>query len=1056
MPRVVADLHIHSSYSLATSPRLDPEHLDRWARIKGLGLLGTGDCSHPKWLAELEQALEPAGEGLFALKEERRREFDRAEALAEGLPEIAADEERGASAPRFALSGEICTIYSRGGRTRKVHHLVLLPSFEAAKAFQALLAGYGKIESDGRPILGIDSRDLFALLLEADDRSILIPAHIWTPWFSALGARSGFDSIEDCYGELAGRIPAIETGLSSNPPMNWALSSLDRFSIISNSDAHSPEKLAREATILDMDLSYSGLARALSGGGVLGTIEFFPQEGKYHYDGHRACGVVLDPEESAASGGICPVCGKSLTPGVLGRVRELADRAVDEYSPCPEGNEGTNKRPYSSLIPLKELLAELLESGEGSRRVAACYAQLIASAGSELGLLMERSLREIEALRLPALSGELLATAIGNMRSGKVHIAPGYDGEYGVIRAFAPGEARVRGQEAPLLGGEALFGDALRDGAKGEESARGSRRGGDKRGLEKAAQKKRKSADTASDSAHNVSPKAIIHLEPAQEEAISHRGGPSLVVAGPGTGKTAVLALRIERLVEGLIPGATPLAPESILALTFTNKAAGELRERLKRTIGEDRAAAVAASTFHSFCLSILREHAAEAGLAPDFRLLDEEGREAALQAASGGAAKAKRLGAYVEARKRFLLRPGDWRPPLGPLAPQNLVELAEELGCPAADPEMEPLYRAYRDELRREAALDFDDLIAGAARLLSSRAAVLEDYKGRFSAIFIDEYQDLNYAQYAFARILAPAPDSDIFAIGDPNQAIYGFRGSDKRLIDRFALDYPEAKVFRLTRSFRCAPDIIDAASGVVSAETAGAGSSLEGSGSSVALARSEYPSGASEAEAIARKIDELIGGTRFFARDSGVVRDSGVASDSGVADSQEGSLRSLAECAVLTRAAALLEPVAKALNDHGIPYAMVGEERQAPYEIRTERVQLMTIHAAKGLEFDYVFIAALEEGLLPFTLYDSFGDAEAPESAGASEARIEEEARILYVAMTRARIGLRLSWAKTRDFKGRALALPPSRFLSRLADLVPLEREAPRRPRDPQLGLF
>ena len=361
--RIIADLHIHSRYSRATSPKLTLPYIERWARIKGINLVGTGDCTHPAWLGELKEQLEPTEGGFFKLKDSVRKEFDSGEALTAELPD---------SDVNFVLSGEISTIYNRDGKTRKVHHVVILPDFKAAAAFQARLARIGNISSDGRPILGLDSRDLFALLLDADERSILVPAHIWTPWFSVLGARSGFDSIEECYGDLSSRIGAIETGLSSNPPMNWAVSALDGFAIISNSDAHSPENLGREATIIDMEESFAGLYEALTKRGstaeeaqskiseqaagsgieaatgtvtgkvaetptgtVAGTIEFFPQEGKYHYDGHRACKVFLSPEESTKLDGRCPVCGKPLTPGVMRRVTELADRPVDENAPCP-------------------------------------------------------------------------------------------------------------------------------------------------------------------------------------------------------------------------------------------------------------------------------------------------------------------------------------------------------------------------------------------------------------------------------------------------------------------------------------------------------------------------------------------------------------------------------------------------------------------------------------------------------------------------------------------------------------------------------------------------
>jgi PHP family Zn ribbon phosphoesterase len=445
--RLVADLHIHSRYSRAASAKLSPPCLDRWARIKGIDLLGTGDCTHPRWLGELREALEEAEEGLYVLKEEIRAAFERGPALAEALP-CPGDRE---AEPRFVLSGEISTIYRRGGKTRKIHHLVILPDFRAAAAFQARLAKTGNIASDGRPILGIDSRDLLGLLLDTDERSILIPAHIWTPWFSVLGAGSGFDSIEECYGDLSPYIPAVETGLSSNPPMNRALSALDAFSIVSNSDAHSPDKLGREATILDMDRSWPALKTALRRG-IAGTIELFPQEGKYHYDGHRTCGVFLKPGDAAARGGLCPVCGRPLTRGVMGRVLELADRPVDETGKAPPasaaagtgagpGREsaGGGPRPCYSLIPLKEILGELLNTRPASKKAEAAYASLIRKAGSEFALLMDMSPAEIETLAPPGLSGELLALAIRRMRAGDVSIRPGYDGKYGIIRVFPPG-----------------------------------------------------------------------------------------------------------------------------------------------------------------------------------------------------------------------------------------------------------------------------------------------------------------------------------------------------------------------------------------------------------------------------------------------------------------------------------------------------------------------------------------------------------------------------------------------------------------------------------------
>jgi uncharacterized protein (TIGR00375 family) len=441
--KVIADLHVHSRFSRAAGKSISPASLDYWARVKGIGLAGTGDCTHPAWLDELRGQLDEAEEGLFTLKRGIRAAFDASPAAA-GIPSPGSD-----TVPRFVLTGEISTVYKKDGKTRKAHHLVILPGFKAAAVFQAKLERLGNIRSDGRPTLGIDSRELLSLLLETDERAILVPAHIWTPWFSVLGAKSGFDSVDECYSDLAPFVPAVETGLSSNPPMNWAVPSLDRFSIISNSDAHSPEKLGREATVFDMELSFASLAAAIrprSPNGnapehspdILYTLEFFPQEGKYHYDGHRKCGAGLSPEE--AGDGICPVCGRPLTMGVLRRVAELAGRPVDERAACPQNSRGTNRRPYLSLVPLRELAAELLNTGAASKKAGAAYACLVRQAGSEIGLLVDAPLSALEKMECAGIPGERLAEAVSRMRAGRVVIRPGYDGVYGVVRIFPDGE----------------------------------------------------------------------------------------------------------------------------------------------------------------------------------------------------------------------------------------------------------------------------------------------------------------------------------------------------------------------------------------------------------------------------------------------------------------------------------------------------------------------------------------------------------------------------------------------------------------------------------------
>src|SRR5580700_4659258 len=322
--RFHADLHVHSKYSRATSRDLDLEHLYYWAARKGIAVVGTGDCVHPAWLAELKDKLVPDAPGLFRLKD------DIAEAIAQKLPVSC----RGPV--RFMLSVESSTIYKKGDRTRKVHHLIYAPDFPTVDRITARLARIGNIASDGRPILGLDSRDLLEIALDGGPGAYLVPAHIWTPWFAALGSQSGFDSIVECYGDLAPHIFAVETGLSSDPAMNWRLSFLDRYRLVSNSDAHSPGKLGREATAFDGEMDYFAIKSALeTGAGYAGTVEFFPEEGKYHLDGHRKCAARLTPRETLANGGRCAVCGEPVTVGVLHRVEMLADRSEAEAVPPP-------------------------------------------------------------------------------------------------------------------------------------------------------------------------------------------------------------------------------------------------------------------------------------------------------------------------------------------------------------------------------------------------------------------------------------------------------------------------------------------------------------------------------------------------------------------------------------------------------------------------------------------------------------------------------------------------------------------------------------------------
>ena len=409
----ISDLHIHSRFSRATSRDLTPGSLDLWARKKGIHILGTGDFTHPAWRAELKEQLAPAEPGLYLLKEEFR--------IREGAPSSF-------PSPRFVITGEISSIYKKNGKVRKVHSLILLPSLEAADILSGRLAAIGNIHSDGRPILGLDCRDLLSMTLDACPEAIFVPAHIWTPHFSVFGAFSGFDSLDECFEDLTPQIHAVETGLSSDPPMNWRLSALDGLQLISNSDAHSPAKLGREANLLSIPMSYDGLYGAIQKGeGLAGTIEFFPEEGKYHFDGHRKCHLCIAPEKARSYGNICPVCSRKLTTGVLHRVEDLADRAC--------GFQPAGARPYENLVPLPELMAAALGTSASSQKTTRLYEHTLKELGDEFHILRQTPLDDIRRV-----CGRRTAQAVERLREGKVDWHPGYDGEYGHFQIFAPGE----------------------------------------------------------------------------------------------------------------------------------------------------------------------------------------------------------------------------------------------------------------------------------------------------------------------------------------------------------------------------------------------------------------------------------------------------------------------------------------------------------------------------------------------------------------------------------------------------------------------------------------
>jgi uncharacterized protein (TIGR00375 family) len=418
--RFIADLHVHSKYSRATSQDMSPEGIWKGAQLKGITVIGTGDFTHPAWFRELNEKLEPAGNGLFLLRKEHRA----ADIPASCRADVS-----------FILSAEISCIYRKNGRTRKIHAVVLAPDLPAAAKINLALARIGNLSADGRPILGLDAKELLRIVLDASPDALFIPAHAWTPHFSLFGSESGFDSMEECFDELTPHVHAIETGLSSDPPMNWRLSALDKITLISNSDAHSAAKIGREANVFDTEISYAAMTEAVrTRKGFLGTIEFFPEEGKYHFDGHRDCGVSLSPKETIHHNYLCPVCGKRMTVGVMHRVEKLADR---NGGAKPDGAPG-----YTSIIPLPEIIGEALQAGPASKKVNAAYCSMLEKLGSEFTILMDAPLGDIRSASSP-----VIAEAVSRMREGKVHIAPGYDGEYGKIRIFEEAERKeIKGQ----------------------------------------------------------------------------------------------------------------------------------------------------------------------------------------------------------------------------------------------------------------------------------------------------------------------------------------------------------------------------------------------------------------------------------------------------------------------------------------------------------------------------------------------------------------------------------------------------------------------------------
>jgi DNA helicase-2/ATP-dependent DNA helicase PcrA len=844
----VADLHVHSRYSRACSRDCDLEHLAWWAARKGIGLLGTGDLCHPAWAEEIRTKLVPAEPGLFRLRPDLERD-------------VLATLPGSVRAPvRFQLSVEISTIYKRGEKTRKVHHLLYAPHLGVADELTRRLARIGNLGSDGRPILGLDSRDLLETLLDSGEGGYLVPAHVWTPWFAALGSKSGFDSVADCYADLAGHIFAIETGLSSDPAMNHRVSLLDRYQLVSNSDAHSPPALGREATVLSCDLSYEGVRRALeTGAGLEGTIEFFPEEGKYHLDGHRTCEVRLEPGETRSRDGRCPMCARPVTVGVLHRVEVLADRPAGYV---PAGAPG-----WRCLVQLPQVVGELLGVGAKAKSVETAVARMVDRLGPELSILQDVPLDAVAEVGPPGID-----EALRRLRSGEVVSAGGYDGEYGVVRLFDPKElADLRPGTA-----EGLFDlPAPRVPMPAETTAETAAWGGtqDADGLFAAPEPVVRVREPAPAVAS-----ALDGLDPEQRAA-SEADGPLLVVAGPGTGKTRMLTTRIAYQVrERDVPA------EQHLAVTFTRRAAGELTERLAALLPSPPLV----TTFHGLGLRIVREQSARLGLGETVRVVDEAERLALAREALGADAPAREVRRLLDHVSALVRDPAVHDPELaGPLA-------------------------RYRAGKRARGLVDLDDLLAGPMALLTEDPELAEAYRRRWRHVSVDEYQDVDPAQYALLRLLVP-PDGDLCVIGDPDQAIYSFRGAEVGFFLRFAADFPGAREVRLTRSYRSTATVVDAALGLVGPDTLVPGRTLTAAAPGDGPDRVTVHTAADEAAEAAfvvGTIERVLGGSDLTA----LLR--------GAADPWTDAVHSYADFAVLYRTDAQAAALVDALEAAGVPY--------------------------------------------------------------------------------------------------------------------------------------
>ncbi len=872
--KFIADLHIHSKFSIATAKNLDLENLYIAAQLKGISVIGTGDFTHPGWFAEIKEKLVPAEQGLFKLRE------DIAEICDQEVPVLCR------SKVRFILSCEISNIHKKDGKVRKNHNLIFMPDFKKAENFNKKLDKIGNIKSDGRPILGLDAKNLLEIMLDTSDTAFFIPAHIWTPWFSIMGSKSGFDSIKECFEDLTPHIFAVETGLSSDPPMNWRVSALDNLTLVSNSDAHSPMKLGREANLFNTNLSYNDIRSAIENGDkkrFLGTIEFFPQEGKYHLDGHRKCNIRFTPKESIKNKGICPVCRKPLTLGVLNRVEELADRPKNSYP--------KQKSPFYSIIPLTEILSEILKVGAGSKRVKQKYNNLLEKLGPELKILLEVKNESLERSEVP-----LLAEAIKRMRTKKITLLPGYDGEFGKVKIFTQQEREKLSKQQSLFAFKAL------------EKGKDKKEVNIKKKHKKEEQKERTGPKTKNKRDEDI----LSALNKDQKKAVLHKKGPLMIIAGPGTGKTRTLTHRIAYLIKE-----KKVSPENILAVTFTNKAAVEMRKRLKVLIKENIKFPLIA-TFHSLCFKIMQEQ----DDIPKMSVADDDDRRALILDVIKNIKKQgininenpKAILNKIASAKQQILGPDD-----------DLKDIAGERNTEI----FALFYRAYQKLLSLQKKCDFEDLIYLVVKLLENNDRINIIYKKKFRFVFVDEYQDINHGQYRIIKALATPdhPNSNLCVIGDPDQSIYGFRGSDVRYFSLFTKDYINTKIISLTKNYRSTETILEASYQIIKKRsvlgfkeehtkaTRRVYSEIDGLKKISILERLTEKA---EAESISLAIEEMIGGTGHHSIDTGRVKDSYIPKE-----------RSFSDFAVLYRIKTQSRIIADVFDKRGIPFQVVSKDK-------------------------------------------------------------------------------------------------------------------------------